>query len=117
MALETDILLAYLRLPAERVDIIAAELIVDLVNGVVEEVTGTLDPEPARVQAIRLEAASRAIRNPEGLTSETIDSYTWRAEPARAGVYLTNQEREELVSLTTGNPNPGPWAGSLAYRR
>lgn len=118
MALDLDTLFAYLRLPQDNAtDIIAAGLITDLVNGVVEEVTGVLDPEPARVQAIRLEVAARAIRNPEGLTSETIDDYTWRAQPARAGVYLTLDERQELIALKSGNPDPAPWAGSMAYRR
>lgn len=115
--LDVETLLTYLRQPRESVDIFAATLIVEITNGLVAEVTGVLDPEPARVQAIRLEMAARAMRNPEGHTSETIDAYTWRAEPSRSGVYLSDEERLELVSLVTGNPNPGPWAGSLAYRR
>lgn len=113
--LDVDTLSVYLQDPDP--DFALLYLIVELANGLVAEHSGSLDPEPARVQAIRLEVAARAVRNPEGLTSETVDSYTWRAEPARAGVYLTGVERGELVALTKGEPNPGPWAGSLAYRR
>lgn len=116
MALDLDTFLIYLRQPVEGDDLAAVDQIVSLANGLVEEVTGVLDPEPSRVQTIRLEVAARAVRNPEGFSSETIDTYTWRAEARRAGVYLTEAERNELVSLS-GNPNPGPWAGSLAYPR
>lgn len=113
--LDVDTLRVYLQDPDP--DFEHLYLIVELANGLVTEHSGSLDPEPARVQAIRLEVAARAVRNPEGLTSETVDSYTWRAEPGRAGVYLTDAERGELVAITKGDPNPGPWAGSLGYRR
>ncbi len=113
--LDVETLSIYLR--DINVDEVVLHLIVEIANGLVQEVTGPLDPEPPRVKAIRLEAAARAVRNPEGLTSETIDTYTWRAEPSRSGVYLTADEREELLALIRGEPNPVPWAGSLGYRR
>lgn len=74
------------------------DLIVELANGMVEEVTGPLDPVPTRVRAIALEVAARAWRNPEGYSSETVDDYTYRRDAAtrQAGVYLTADERAEL---------------------
>lgn len=117
MPLTTTDLVTYLRVPAAELDLTVLGQLVDIANGLVQEVTGPLAVEPARVQAIRLEAAARAYDNPRGLLSESIDDYTWRGGPGRGGVYLTDAERRELVSLTTGNPDPGPWAGSSPYRR
>jgi hypothetical protein len=72
--------------------------------------------EPPRVQAVRLEVAARAWRNPAGNTSETTGPFTWRNDRiVRAGVYLTDEERADLLASTRGSP--GPWAGSMPYRR
>ncbi|MEQ7847725.1 Gp19/Gp15/Gp42 family protein [Nocardioides kribbensis] len=57
---------------------------------------------PARVKAIVLEVAARAVRNPNGYSSETVDDYTYRrdADTRQAGIYLTDAERIELLGLT-----------------
>ena len=77
-------------------------LFVDLANGIVSEVIGNLTPIPARVMAITLEVAGRPVRNPAGYSSETVDDYTYRlpSETRKAGVYLTDDERAELVGIT-----------------
>ena len=95
----TDDLASYLRDPAVSGDANAV-LYVELANGIVEEVTGTLTSVPTRVKAIALEVAARAWRNPNGYSSETIDDYTYRrdADTRQAGVYLTDSERAELVT-------------------
>ena len=79
-----------------------ADFVVDLANGIVGDVIGTLDPIPTRVRAITLEIAARAWRNPNGYSSETIEDYTYRrdAETRQAGVYLTPSESAELLSIT-----------------
>lgn len=97
-----DDLASYLRDPSLSSDTTVG-LFVDLANGVVEDVTGTLATAPTRVKAITLEVAARAYRNPNGYSSETVDDYTYRrdADTRQAGVYLTAGERSELLSFTT----------------
>lgn len=80
------------------------DLLVELANGIVEELpyaTPLADPPPTRVRAITLEVAARAYRNPDGYSSETVDDYTYRLPVATrlAGVYLTEDERSELLNL------------------
>ena len=96
-----DDLAAYLRVTYDELDA-GVDLLIDLANGVVQEVTGDLDDYTARQRAIALEVAARAYRNPEGYSSETIDDYTYRrdAETRQAGVYLTASERDELNGTT-----------------
>lgn len=79
----------------------SADLLVELANGIVTEVTGTLDPIPTRVRAVTLEVAARAYRNPQGASSETIDDYTYRrdGDTTAAGVYLTRTELATLRGL------------------
>lgn len=74
-----------------------AELLIELTNGLIEEVCGE-GPYPAHVAAVALEVAARAYRNPDGFSSETIDDYTYRRDAAtrQAGVYLTDEERSRL---------------------
>lgn len=81
-------------------------LVVELANGLVSDIIGTLDPVPTRARAITFEIAARALRNPKGLSSESkkIDDWTKTeryAEGAkvRAGVYLTDEETAELEAL------------------
>lgn len=115
MALTPEDLVVYLREPAADTALIVQ--LVALANGLVADLVGGVEPEPARVQAIRLEIAARAYYNPRGLVGETIDDYTWRGQAARAGVYLTDEERAELVSVTVGGLDAPAWSGSLPYRR
>ena len=77
---------------------------VDLANDLVLELpyaTPLAEPYSARVRAITLEVAARAVRNPNGASSETVDDYTYRlpSETRQAGVYLTDAERAELLAL------------------
>ena len=94
-------LASYLRNPAVASDT-DAQFYVDLANGTVEDVIGTLATVPTRVKSITLEIAARAWRNPNGYSSETIDDYTYRrdADTRQAGVYLTDAERAELVGYS-----------------
>ena len=100
VAITTTDLSSYLRDPQADPD---AATVVELANGVVNDVIGDLDPLPTRVTAITLEVAARAWRNPHGYSSETVDDYTYRrdAETRRAGVYLTDDERAELGLMVT----------------
>jgi hypothetical protein len=58
------------------------------------------------VKGIALEMVARAYRNPGGFASETVDDYTYRRDGATrsAGVYLTGDERAELVKLNPDSP-------------
>jgi hypothetical protein len=80
-------------------------LILELSNGVVSAALGEPadDQMPtARQQAITLEVAARAWRNPDGYSSETVDDYTYRrdSETRRAGVYLTATEMDDLLGAS-----------------
>lgn len=84
----------------------AAALIINLVNGQVGDVVGTLSPIPMRVKAIALESAARGWRNPQAYSSVTvgIDDYdkTTRREGKALpvpGVYLTDDETAELLTF------------------
>lgn len=52
-------------------------------------------------RGIALEVVARATRNSNGYASETIDDYTYRRDAATrsAGVYLTAEERADLLAL------------------
>lgn len=92
---------AYLRTEADET---TAQLLLDLVTGLISEVNGLDYSEigtvvSETVKSIALEAAARAYRNPEGLTSYTIDDYTARRDTSNAappGLYLTTDEISRL---------------------
>lgn len=69
---------------------------------------------PTRVKAITLEVAARAVRNPGGYSSETVEDYTYRlpTETRQAGIYLTPGERAELLGLD-GVPQVGMYVLDL----
>lgn len=48
---------------------------------------------------ITLQAAERAMRNPDGLSMEQVPEYTWRKENAGDGVFLTPSEERILKRL------------------
>lgn len=100
-------LASYLRDPSLSSDPSFA-LIVDLTNGLVGDVTDDATSVPMRVKTITLEVAARAWRNPNGYSSETVDDYTYRRDvnTRQAGVYLTDDERGEILQLVgkTGGP-------------
>ncbi len=58
----------------------------------------------AATRAVALAAAARAIANPQGVRSESIDDYSVTyadgAEPGRAGVHLTQAEVDALTDST-----------------
>lgn len=74
-------------------------LVIRLTNGLVADVTGPLDSVPSRVEAIALEVAARALRNPESASEVRLDDYSVKRPIGQesAGVYLTRWERGELA--------------------
>jgi hypothetical protein len=100
MAIITDAELAsYLEVPITA----ALTLKVSLANGLIEELPYVTipDPWPTRARSIALEVAARAVRNPDGKSTEQIDDYkfTRDKDTRQAGVYLTADERAELLGL------------------
>lgn len=94
------------------VDTPTAQLLLELVTGVIEEVSGApFDPVPATVKAIALEAAKRAYVNPKGLQSRTEaagpfnDTERWNA--ADSGVYLTGRERAAIAAAANVESSSG----------
>jgi hypothetical protein len=54
----------------------------------------------AAVVTVVCQSAARAVRNPEGYSSETAGQYTYRyGEPAIVGAYLSDHERAVLRRL------------------
>lgn len=92
-----------------------ADLVVSLTNGLITDVVGEdLDPIPFRVKTIAYEVAARALRNPEGAESITKGVDDWKktvrysqAEALRAGVYLTDEEKADLLGKLGGTPGVG----------
>jgi hypothetical protein len=77
----------------------AADLVVQLTNGLITDVIGTPDPVPTKAIAVAYEVAARALRNPDGVESVTTGVDDWKktiryanADSLRAGVYLTDDE-------------------------
>lgn len=88
---------------------------VELANALVREVVGDLAPLPARAKAITLEVAARSIRA-AGYTSVTTatdsTSKTWRRDNLAAtqpGIYLTLEERAELIAMLGVPVSTGAW--------
>lgn len=97
-------LASYLQVAEDSFD---GSVAVRIVNGLVGEIVGDITPVPSRVEAIALEVAARGVRNPQAYSSVTvgIDDYdkTVRREGAALaapGIYLTDDERAELLSFT-----------------
>lgn len=98
--ISADELASYLRDPS-LTDDSSFVFIADLAETLVRDLTGDVTTLPIRVKAITLEVAARAWRNPNGYSSETVDDYTYRRDPntRQAGVYLTDDERGEILQL------------------
>lgn len=110
--ISTDELVSYL--PGVSIPAGSAQLYVSLTN---DEVTGALrlpdgKQPPPGAKRIALEVAARAARSADGYSSVTTSfddtSKTVRREGAagakRLGVYLTDEERAELVGLAGRRP-------------
>lgn len=80
-------------------------LLLDLAQGLVTEVIGVQNPWPAIAKSIALNAAARAYRNPEGTRQEAVGSTNllFNDPLYRMGVYLTADERAELVRWSGNN--------------
>ncbi|MEV6526885.1 hypothetical protein AB0M43_33635 [Longispora sp. NPDC051575] len=65
---------------------------------------GTLDPHrPEVLDVVTLAATVRELRNPQGLSAETVGEYTRRfGQTESGGVYLTEAERRMVAASVTG---------------
>jgi hypothetical protein len=97
-------LASYLQLPEESIP--AGAVVINLTNGLIQDIVGELETTPSWVTAIALEVAARGWRNPQAYTSVTvgIDDYdkTVRREGKgvdKVGVYLTDDEKADLLEL------------------
>lgn len=80
-------------------------LLLDQAQGLITEVIGTQDPWPSTAKSIALTAAARAYRNPEGTQREQVGGTLtiYNDPPARMGVYLTAEERTDLIRWKTNH--------------
>lgn len=58
--------------------------------------TGDLQPVPGSVRWVVLRAAERAVRNPDGFSSETAGNYSYQRTGVEPGVYLTEGEERAI---------------------
>jgi hypothetical protein len=63
--------------------------------------TGLLEPVPGSIRWVVLRAAERAIRNPQGFSSESAGDYSYQRTGVEPGVYLTEGE-EKAIRKATG---------------
>ena len=87
-----------------------AEQILDMVEAVVFTEYGSdtppVDPRPLLLlRQATLTAAARALTNPSGLASETIDGYSYRRDTT--GMTLTTGERALIRAARGGAPSGG----------
>jgi hypothetical protein len=58
--------------------------------------TGLLEPVPGSIRWVVLRAAERAIRNPQGFSSESAGDYSYQRTGVEPGVYLTEGEEKAI---------------------
>lgn len=85
------------------------DLVVELVNGLITDIIGDLDPVPTRAKTIALAVAKRALENPENAESITTGLDDWkktiRYRKAAGdvaddlGIYLTESQEDELRDM------------------
>jgi pyruvoyl-dependent arginine decarboxylase (PvlArgDC) len=95
-------LASYLPESAENPD--RAQFLIDLAEGLIyETIPAATAHNSTAALTIALEVAARAYRNAQGYASERIDDYSYQRPNATqaAGVYLTQQERYQLLALAT----------------
>lgn len=58
--------------------------------------TGDPLPVPGSIRAVVLRAVERAVRNPEGFSSESAGDYSYQRTGVQPGVYLTEAEEKAI---------------------
>ncbi len=114
-----DDLTAYPSLSDKNLQPAGTWLVLELANGLITDVVGATATVTTKMRSIALEVAARALRNPNGYSSERIDDYGYNlpAETRQAGVYLTPSEVSALQAMsapvasayTVDLGTPWPW--------
>ncbi|MET1061745.1 MAG: hypothetical protein ABWX71_02520 [Aeromicrobium sp.] len=99
-------------------------IVIDLINEFVDEIVvetvgiAELEPVPARIRAIALEAAARSIRYSAGASSISTAIDDWKktvrfeGEEFKAGIYLTDEEEDKIRAVLLGKESR-PTVGSI----
>lgn len=101
-------------LAVDAIPTIVVDLINELVDEIVVDTTGIteLDPIPAKIKAIALEAAARSIRYAAGASSISTAIDDWKktvrfeGDEFKAGVYLTDDEEAKIRAVLRGPAAP-----------
>jgi hypothetical protein len=81
---------------------------------------------PEAIVVVVLQIAKRVYINPDGLTSESVEGYSWQTDQQTMGIYLSEDELRTVKAATREwleQQNPGRWSGTgsltirPAYRR
>lgn len=99
-------------LTTDQVPPLVIELINEFVDEIVVDTTGIaeLDPVPARIRAIALEAAARSIRYAAGASSISTAIDDWKktvrfeGDEFKAGIYLTDDEEARIRRILLRRP-------------
>lgn len=108
MALFTDVELAAYP-GTEGIPADTAALLQDLAEGLIYDLIPRATADASlKAKGIALEVVSRAWRNRDGYASEKVDDYAYSrpGETRNAGVYLTGDERAQLLALTADTTRP-----------
>lgn len=83
----------------EGTDLIRAQRALEDASELVRTETGLkwIDTEgqpcaPDAVVVVVLQMAKRAYLNPEGLTSESVEGYSWQGDQQNVGIYMSDEE-------------------------
>ena len=89
----------------DAVELTRAQAVIDDVSALARDVAGSdflsesgdeLVGLPHTVRAVVLKAAERAIRNPDGFSSEGVGDYSYQRTGVQDGVYLTAAEEKAI---------------------
>lgn len=70
---------------------------------------------PPTIVVVVLQAAKRVYINPDGLTSEAVEGYSWQTDQQSMGVYLSDDELRTVQAATKEwreTEAPGRWSGT-----
>lgn len=79
-------------------------------------VDATGDPiAPEAIVVVVLQIAKRTYINPDGLSSESVEGYSWQTDQQTMGIYLSDDELRTVQAATRAwrsTQDPARWSGT-----
>lgn len=70
---------------------------------------------PAAIVVVLLQMVKRVFINPDGLSSESVEGYSWQTDQQTMGIYLSEDELRTVKAATKEwleTESPGRWSGT-----